>query len=61
MKTILTLSVGFWLGRQIYINYGKREALQKEAHLKKRLTDFLERQNFSQKEQQKHSKQIIRG
>lgn len=61
MKTILTLSVGFWLGRQIYINYDKREALQKEVRLKKRLVDFLENQKFSKAEQKKHSKQIITG
>jgi len=37
MKTILTLGVGFWLGRQLYINYDKRTALRKEAQLKARL------------------------
>lgn len=59
MKTILTLGVGFWLGRQIYVNYDKRTALKKEAQLKQRLTSFLEENDFSKTESKKHSNQII--
>lgn len=59
MKTILTLGVGFWLGRQIYINYDKRTALRKEAQLKKRLLDFLEENDFSKAESKKHLNRIV--
>lgn len=59
MKTILTLGVGFWLGRQIYINYDKRTALRKEAELKKRLLDFLEENDFSKAESKKHLNRIV--
>ncbi|QRM89523.1 hypothetical protein FG167_09870 [Lacinutrix sp. WUR7] len=60
MKTILTLGVGFWLGRQIYVNYDKRTALKKEAALKARLQQFLEDNNFSKTESQKQSNRIVR-
>lgn len=59
MKTILTLGVGFWLGRQIYINYDKRTALRKEAQLKKRLQDFLEDNDFTKTESKKHINRIV--
>jgi hypothetical protein len=59
MKTILTLGVGFWLGRQIYINYDKRTALKKEAQLKTRLQKFLEDNDFSKAESKKQSNRII--
>ena len=59
MKTILTLSVGFWLGRQIYVNYDKRTALRKEAQLKARLQQFLEANNFSKTESKKQSNRIV--
>ena len=59
MKTIITLGIGFWLGRQIYINYDKKESRQKEARLKKRLLDFLEVNNFSKIESKKQAKTIL--
>ncbi len=59
MKTILTLGVGFWLGRQIYVNYDKRTALKKEAQLKARLRKFLEDNDFSKTESKKQSNRII--
>ncbi|TGV03636.1 hypothetical protein [Flavivirga rizhaonensis] len=59
MKTIITLGIGFWLGRQIYINYDKKESRQKEARLKKRLLDFLEVNNFSKTESKKQAKKIL--
>jgi len=59
MKTILTLGVGFWLGRQIYINYDKRTALKKEAQLKARLQQFLEDNDFSKTESKKQSNRIV--
>jgi hypothetical protein len=60
MKTILTLGVGFWLGRQMYVNYDKRTALKKEAALKARLQKFLEDNNFSKTESKKQSNRIVR-
>lgn len=59
MKTVLTLGVGFWLGRQIYINYDKRTALKKEAQLKARLQKFLEDNDFSTAESKKQSNRIV--
>lgn len=60
MKTILTLGVGFWLGRQLYINYDKRTALKKEAQLKARLQRFLEDNDFTKTETKKHINTIVR-
>lgn len=59
MKTILTLGVGFWLGRQIYINYDKRTVLKKEAQLKARLQKFLEENDFTKAESQKQKNRIL--
>lgn len=59
MKTILTLSVGFWLGRQLYINYDKKEALKREVQVKKRLVDFLETNRFSKSDTTKYVTKII--
>tara|TARA_R110002049_G_scaffold113040_3_gene263077 strand:+ start:4092 stop:4274 length:183 start_codon:yes stop_codon:yes gene_type:complete len=59
MKTILTLGAGFWLGRQIYVNYDKRTVLKKEAQLKARLQKFLEDNDFSKTESKKQSNRII--
>ncbi|WP_407264861.1 hypothetical protein R5N98_12425 [Tenacibaculum maritimum] len=59
MKTILTLGVGFWLGRQIYVNYDKRTALKKEAQLKARLQKFLKDNDFSETESKKQSNRIV--
>ena len=61
MKTILTLGVGFWLGRQLYINYDKRTALRKEAQLKARLQQFLEQNDVSKTDSKKHSNTIFRS
>lgn len=43
MRTIITLGIGFWMGRQLYINYDKRVAYKKEAQVKKRLVEFIEK------------------
>tara|TARA_R100001377_G_scaffold59715_1_gene36040 strand:- start:597 stop:779 length:183 start_codon:yes stop_codon:yes gene_type:complete len=59
MKTILTLGVGFWLGRQIYVNYDKRTALKKEAQIKARLQKFLADNDFSKTESKKQSNRIV--
>tara|TARA_R110002050_G_scaffold63730_4_gene139143 strand:+ start:877 stop:1059 length:183 start_codon:yes stop_codon:yes gene_type:complete len=59
MKTILTLGVGFWLGRQICVNYDKRTALKKEAQLKARLQKFLEDNDFSKIDSIKKSNRIV--
>ena len=59
MKTVITLGVGFWLGRQIYINYDKKTALKKEKEVKQRLVEFLEAQDFSKSDTIKFSNKIL--
>ena len=41
MRTILSLAVGFWLGRQLYVQYDKAEALKREQALQKRMLELL--------------------
>lgn len=41
MKTVVALSIGFWLGREVYLNYDRNAMLKKEAALKKRIADLL--------------------
>jgi len=50
MKTVLVLAIGFWIGRQIYINFDQEEAKQKEAKLKEKLLQYFQKQGFSKKE-----------
>ena len=50
MRTVISLAVGFWLGRQIYLKYSKEEALQKERRLKERLKKLLEDTGLSKSE-----------
>jgi hypothetical protein len=60
MKTILTLSIGFWLGRQLYNNYDKHNALNREGLTKARLQEFLEQNDFSKTDSKKYSNSIFR-
>ena len=47
MKTIITLAVGFWLGRSIYIHYDRETAKKKEETIKRRLKNILSEYGLS--------------
>ncbi|MBL6444681.1 hypothetical protein JMN32_00065 [Fulvivirga sp. 29W222] len=47
MKTIAALAVGFWLGRQMYINYDRQQALEKEAGMKRKVKMMFEEMGLS--------------
>lgn len=59
MKTVIALAIGFWVGRQIYINYDKEEALKKEAQVKKRMKQFLEDNGLTQTEAKEQTEEIF--
>lgn len=59
MRTIITLGVGFWLGRQLYINHDKRVARAKETRLKQRLVSFLKEKDLDLKKAQKQADQLL--
>ncbi|WP_452222126.1 hypothetical protein [Lacinutrix salivirga] len=59
MRTIITLGVGFWLGRQLYINHDKRVARAKETRLKQRLVSFLKEKDLDLKNAQKQADQLL--
>lgn len=59
MKTIITLAVGFWLGRQIYIKYDKEEAKKMEEGVKNRLQSFLKDNGLSKIEVKETTEDII--
>ena len=61
MKTVLTLAVGFWIGRQLYINFDKKEARLKEQKIKKRLQQFLEDNGLTVKEANETTNELIEG
>ena len=61
MKTIITLAIGFWIGRQMYINYNKKEAKRKETELKERLQKFLVGNGITRREAKKQSEQLIKS
>ena len=53
MRTIITLALGIYIGRQIYIQWDKETAKQKEKVVKKKLISFLNDkvEGFSSKEE----------
>jgi hypothetical protein len=59
MKTVITLAIGFFIGRQIYINYDKNEARKKEAAVKDRLKQFLQDNGLNQHDANKESDKIL--
>lgn len=59
MKTIITLAVGFWLGRQIYIKYDKQQAKKMEEGVKKRLQSFLKENGLTKTEVTETTDDII--
>lgn len=59
MRTVIALAIGFWVGRQIYINYDKEEARKKEALAKKRLKQFLEENGLTRTEANEQSSEIL--
>jgi len=59
MKTIITLAVGFWLGRQIYIKYDKEQAKEMEEGVKKRLQSFLKENGLTKTEVKETTEEII--
>ncbi|MCB0374448.1 MAG: hypothetical protein KDD04_00860 [Sinomicrobium sp.] len=60
MRTVLALAVGFWIARQIYVNFDKQQARIKEAKVKKRLRAFLEENGLSPDEADMQSKRILK-
>lgn len=60
MRTVIALAIGFWVGRQIYINYDKEEARKKEAQAKKRLKKFLEENGLTRTEASEQSDEILK-
>ncbi|MEO9870354.1 MAG: hypothetical protein ABJQ69_03565 [Ekhidna sp.] len=59
MRSILSLALGFWIARQIYINYDKEAAIHKETQMKKKLKEFLADHGLSLTEADKQTKEII--
>lgn len=59
MRTLLTLGVGFWLGRQLYIRHDQRTALKKEAQLKARLHQFLKTYDLTSNAREAEIKRLI--
>ena len=55
MRTIITLGIGFWMGRQLYINHDKRVARAREAKLKQRLMSLLKEKDPKQTQIEKQA------
>ncbi len=60
MKSLMTFALGFFIARQVYINFDKQEARNKEARLKRKVEDLLEDIGLSKKEAQEHSTEILK-
>ncbi|WP_025663287.1 hypothetical protein [Aquimarina megaterium] len=59
-NTIITLGVGFLIGRYIYINRDKKEAHRKEAQIKRRIIATLEDLGLSKREIKEQSNTIFK-
>lgn len=59
MRTVIALAIGFWVGRQIYINYDKEEARRKEADVKRRMKQFLEDNGLTRTEAQEQTEEMF--
>ena len=49
MRTVITLAIGFWLGRQTYIKYDKQTALKQRRANQKPLEVLFGRKWLNQK------------
>ena len=59
MRTVITLAVGFWLGRQIYAKYDKDKMQKKEERVKSRLEAFLKENGLTRTEVKETVNEII--
>lgn len=59
MRTVITLAVGFWLGRQIYVKYDREKVQQKEERVKSRLEAFLKENGLTRTEVKETVNEII--
>ncbi len=59
MRTLISLAVGFWLGRKLYLQYDKEEALKKEQALKDRLKKVLEESGLTKTEAQEQTSELL--
>jgi len=59
MRTVITLAVGFWLSRQIYIKYDKEKMKKKEDQVKSRLEAFLKENGLTKTEVKETMDEII--
>lgn len=59
MRTVVTLAVGFWLGRQVYIKYDKEKVKKKEEQVKNRLETFLKQNGLTKTEVKTTLNEII--
>ena len=59
-NTLISLCVGFLVGRHIYINYDKKQARQKETQIKNRLVETLKELGLSTREVNTQSQRILR-
>lgn len=59
MRTVIGLAIGFIIARQIYINYDKEQANQKEKALKNRLKRFLQDNGLTLREAEHEANKLI--
>ena len=50
MRTILALAIGFWISRQLYLNYDKKKSQKREIQIRKQLLRLLKEQGMNEAE-----------
>jgi len=59
MKSILSLAIGFWIGRQIYLKYDKEMQAGKINRIENRLKSHFIENGFSKEQATQKAAQLI--
>ena len=60
MRTLIALAVGFWMARQYYIHFDKKQAHLKAAGIKKRLKQFFLDDGMPPSEAEAQAEEILK-
>lgn len=61
MRTVITLAVGIYLGRQLYLYCDSVKARQKQEAFKKKLSEILQRSGVSKEDVEKHMEDALKA
>lgn len=60
MRTIITLAIGFYFGREIYLKHDKQKVMEKEEAIKQKLKSFLYDSGMTRAEAKETANEIVK-